>query len=526
MLAQIVTGFVLPRPPPLWYRILPMATDPDNRIRTSAQDDRHVPLFHFVSPDPKSVCFDPNGALFWKGRYHLFYILQDPRLKTGPEFWQAGHCWGHASSADLLHWTHHPVALAPDSSGPEAAIYSGCALINKEGVPTLVYHGYGTGTCVATAADDDLITWRKCPQNPVIREPRQAGDPGWGIYNVFDPHVWLEKDTYYAILGGRVKPDDIRDTAYLFTSRDLVRWKYLHPFYLPNPAWTDEGDDCACPDFFRLGDKHALLCISHAKGTRCYIGDYRGNRFLPETHQPMNWPGGCTFAPETLLDATGRRIMWAWAIDQRKDWWKDGIPCVMTLPRALSLDPGGILRMEPVAELASLRRDHKTFRNMQIAASSGTSLDGVGGQCLEILLEAEALPRSRFGVRLCVSPDGSEQTTIMFNASRGELLVDTSKSSLQDNGWRPYPMDFWRDGVVSKNFTAQVVPVQMKDGNRLLLHIFLDRSILEIFVNSGQCVTQRIYPSRDDSSGVVLFAEDNPVRIHRLDAWTMTAASP
>ena len=55
------------------------------------------------------------------------------------------------------------------------------------------------------------------------RYPAKA-DPGWGVYNVFDPHIWLEGETYFAILGGNVKPDEIRDTAYVFKSIDLHIW--------------------------------------------------------------------------------------------------------------------------------------------------------------------------------------------------------------------------------------------------------------------------------------------------------------
>ena len=53
------------------------------RIRA---EDPHAPHFHFIAPDP-AFPFDPNGALFWKGRYHLFYIFQDASLRNG------GHCW-------------------------------------------------------------------------------------------------------------------------------------------------------------------------------------------------------------------------------------------------------------------------------------------------------------------------------------------------------------------------------------------------------------------------------------------------
>ncbi|MDA0336355.1 MAG: glycoside hydrolase family 32 protein, partial [bacterium] len=276
-------------------------------IATIVAADPHAPRWHFLAPERTAVPFDPNGAIWWKGRYHLFYIFQDPDLPNG------GHCWGHASSSDLVTWKYHPTALAPAPGDPDTGIFSGGAFLDKEGVPTIIYHGVGAGTCLARSTDDELLVWEKHPGNPVISEP-EPGAVGDGVYNVFDPHCWLEGDTYYAILGGKVKPWNLRDTAYLFTSKDLATWKYQRPFYAPHPHWTGEEEDCACPDFFPLGDRHCLVCISHPRGARYYLGRWQDETFVPEEHGRMNWPGGGCFAPETLLDGDGRRVMWAWAI--------------------------------------------------------------------------------------------------------------------------------------------------------------------------------------------------------------------
>jgi beta-fructofuranosidase len=165
-------------------------------LAAQVRADPFAPRYHFMAPEYLCAPFDPNGAIFWRGRYHLFCIFQDEALP------HHGHCWGHASSADLLHWTYHPTALAPAPGDPDLGIFSGGAFVNKKGVPTIIYHGVSAGTCIATAEDDELIRWRKSPHNPVIREPRE-GEPGWGVYNVFDPDAWLEEDSYFAIQIGR-----------------------------------------------------------------------------------------------------------------------------------------------------------------------------------------------------------------------------------------------------------------------------------------------------------------------------------
>jgi len=130
------------------------------KLRAKLQADPYRPGYHIVTPEGLCGPFDPNGALFWEGRYHLMYIIQTEK----------GHCWAHISSRDLVHWRHHPVALEP--GGADDGIFSGGAFVDKNGVPTITYWGLGNpcGICVATSTDDELERWTKSPHNPVIRE--------------------------------------------------------------------------------------------------------------------------------------------------------------------------------------------------------------------------------------------------------------------------------------------------------------------------------------------------------------------
>ncbi len=92
-------------------------------LRELILSDPHRPIYHFVNPEGRGMPFDPNGAIFWNGKYHLFYIFQDHR----------GHCWGHASSKDLLHWRIHTTALYPGENDVDSGIFSGNCFINIEG---------------------------------------------------------------------------------------------------------------------------------------------------------------------------------------------------------------------------------------------------------------------------------------------------------------------------------------------------------------------------------------------------------
>ena len=190
-------------------------------LREKYQEDPHRPAYHFVAPEGICHPFDPQGCIWWKGRYHMFYAYQVEEVGV----------WAHASSADLVHWIHHPIPLGVSPGDPEEQVYAGGSLIDKDGVPTMIYHGVNAGTCIATSHDDGLLHWTKHPANPVIPKPKE-GDDGYGKYHVWDTCGWLHEDTYYSICGNHPfePPQSDGDAAYLFRSRDLVNWEYVQPF--------------------------------------------------------------------------------------------------------------------------------------------------------------------------------------------------------------------------------------------------------------------------------------------------------
>lgn len=330
--------------------------DMDPRRKPLAADP-HRPLYHYLPP--ANWMNDPNGAIFWKGQYHLFYQYNP----NGP-FHGTIH-WGHAVSDDLVHWTDLPVALAPTPGGPDRdGCWSGGAVDNN-GVPIFIYYGKPDGNCIAMS-HDDLLTWEKYPGNPVIPHP-QKGQAEWRPY---DPCAWKEGDTWYSLSGGRL--EGIGDTAFLFQSPDLIHWQYLHPFYIGDQRVPRESD-CAVPDFFPLGNKHMLLFASHQRGVQYYIGTYANQRFYPEHHGRMNFgefgiASGHLSAGITLLDDRGRRMFFGWVAEgrteeaQRASGWA-GILC---LPRVLFLGEDGTLRIEPVPELQALRSNPRRLADLPL----------------------------------------------------------------------------------------------------------------------------------------------------------------
>nr|HMP17893.1 hypothetical protein [Gemmatales bacterium] len=365
-------------------------------IVTRSRDTELWPRWHISVLPEEGVAlpYDANGCIYWKGKYHLMYIYQDPVRPHG------GHCWGHLSSTDLVNWTYHPPALLSELSGTDVGIFSGNAFLGKEGKPMLCWFGIEGGVCVATAEDDELIRWKKHPNNPIIPIPRK-GDVHFGKYTVWDPYLWYEGGQYWCLLGGNTLPNK-KDTLFLCTSSDLVNWKHRHAFFEhADLNWTVEGEDCSCPDFFRLGNKHALLCISHKVGARLYLGEFdqKREKFVPEQHIRMNWPGGTFFAPESLLDNQGRRIIWAWVTDPRHRRTQRATGSgVQSMPRILGLSPAGRFTIEPAPELQNLREKPVSLSARKFGAA--VELPELRGFSKEIDLEIDTKDALEVGVKV------------------------------------------------------------------------------------------------------------------------------
>lgn len=393
----------------------------------------------------------------------------------------------------------------------------------------LCWFGIDAGVCVATAQDDDLIQWKKHPKNPVIPITKE-GSPGWGVYGVWDPYMWFEGDTYYCLLGGNSLPNK-KDTLYLLKSADLVNWTPLHSFYEhPDLTWTVDGEDCSCPDFFKLGDdKWGLMCISHKMGARCYIGRYENEKFYPEQHIRMNWPGGQFFAPESLQDDKGRRIFWAWVSDPRirPSQVKTGSG-FQSLPRVLSLDKDGGVHITPAPELETLRRNVRQMENLPVPAGSEITLDRVQGDCLEIDVEIELNGAKQAGLMVRCSPDGKEGTAIWYDAEAQKLKVDVTHSTLRTDVFYGETIftgyNANEQSVNEKPVYVVEAPLALAPGEPLKLRVFLDKPMLEVFANDRQCITQMVYPESTQALLAKACAKGGDAVIKSLQAWDMAPA--
>jgi DUF1680 family protein/sucrose-6-phosphate hydrolase SacC (GH32 family) len=458
-------------------------------LRERILSDPARPGYHFVIPEGIGMPFDPNGAIFWKGRYHLFYIFQDQRAGKND------HHWGHMSSTDLFHWHHHPTGLV-------GGMFSGNCFINKDGVPTMCYHQVGQGNAMAVALDDDLNEWKKLESNPITPET-QEGDEHHGKYKSWDPFGWIEGDDYYAIFGGG-RPGVVKATEL------EGEWEYVGDLFAHGVEGVSLDEDVSCADLFELGGKDVLLAISHRLGARYYVGEWKDEQFYPESHAQMSWVDNSFFAPETLVDDKGRRIMWAWLFDEPEFGVRSehGWSGTMSLPRVLTMGDDGLLRMDVPSEIEALRYGAVKKENIAVPSDTEMPVEGVGGNSLELIVEMDSDQASQFGVKVCTSPDGQEETSIFYDAAEGKLKVDTRRSGPEDT-----PK------------TVEAAPFDLKEGEPLKLRIFVDKSVVEVFANSRQAVMRRIYPSREDSVGVSLFSTGGDTEVHTLEAYKITPSN-
>jgi beta-fructofuranosidase len=273
----------------------------------------------------------------------------------------------------------------------------------------------------------------------------------------------------------------------LYRSQDLIHWQYLHPLFVGEAAQS--GHDFECPDFFPLGDRDVLL-TSRDK-THWHVGRYSGHRFTLQSRGIVD--GGALYAAKTLVDDSGRRILWGWVREERSgDAQKAaGWSGVLSLPRVLTLGSDGGLGIDPAPELEALRGRHQRFQDLLLSGEEGgIPLEGVEGEALEMLIRFASTDATVIGARVRCSPDGEVYAEVAYDRA-GRRLGNA--------------------------------PLDLDEGEDLVLRIYIDRSVVEAFANGRACQTRRFYPERDDCLGIRLFAHGGEAKVRSVDVWRLAS---
>ncbi|MHC4691790.1 MAG: glycoside hydrolase family 32 protein [Planctomycetota bacterium] len=466
--------------------------------RKKMADDPYRPIYHFVSPE--STLNDPNGLCFWQGRWHLFYQGYPPEDRR--------QHWGHAVSDDLIHWRDLPYAIYPN---PEHACFSGATLVEKDRVIAM-YHGTRVGNMVAVSSDPLLLNWKKVTGKAVIPGKSPDGKPL--PYRVFDPCIWKKDGLYYSLSGGTLPgPGGKRVRAdFLFRSKDLAKWEYLHPF-VEDDRFTLLGDDGACPYFWPIGNRHMLLFFSHMSGGQYILGDYdkARDKLVATSNGLFNFgavgPGG-VHAPSATPDGKGGLIV-IFNMNPAKP--TKGWNQIFSLPRLLRLAGKDDLRIEPTGDIESLRAGHQHVGTTQLPANQEIVLENIRGNAMEMVVEIDEKKARMFEMNVLRSANREEYTRITFFRGRGYrgksiITIDSSYSSLLPD-------------VASR--APETAPLFVDKNENLKLRVFVDKSVVEVFVNGRQCIAMRVYPGRKDSVGVSMRSQGRGAVLKSLDAWQM-----
>ncbi|MDP6524987.1 MAG: glycoside hydrolase family 32 protein [Kiritimatiellia bacterium] len=453
-----------------------------------AQKDTSRPVYHFRPPSQwmNDIC----GAIYYKGTYHIFYQYNP---FSGDRWGYNYSLWAHARSRDLVHWEELDWALLPMIERGETRCNSGCVTLDGNGRPMLFYtfvHAkrYAPHRTpkreqwAAIACDEDLTEWKRIKENPIMAAGMN-GVPadvhgGWS-----DPFVFRsEGRTFvtYKSSGGLVGEAQ---------NKELTKWKY---------AGKMEGVSGECPNFFPLQDRWVLIRSTHPLSY--IVGDFDAKTinfkknggdgivdygFGKNPPKDRSWTRGL-YGTNAFSDKDGRRILVGWICGFRPGRGWNGC---MSLPRVLTLDKEQRLVQAPAPELKKLRGKHREIKGLKVESKSEVLKD-IRGDALEIIAQFAKADAGAFGLKVRQSEDGKTAVTIRY--ADGQL-----------------------------NVAGTELPLKPGEGKTLKLHVFIDKSVLEVFINDGETSVTRVeYPGEKDL-GVSVFAENGSVTLESLDAWEM-----
>lgn len=444
---------------------------------------------------------DPNGFSYYNGEYHLFYQWFPLGAVHGIKYWY------HMKSIDLIHWEEVGIGIKPDCEYDSHGAFSGSG-IEHEGKLYLLYTGNTRDEnwvrhpyqCLAMMDEHNRIT--KWPV-PIISEvPKGYSE------HFRDPKVWKENDQFYMVIGAQRTNET--GIAILYHSHNLIDWTFQGEI---EAVGYDFGFMWECPDYFTLEDKGVFLFCPQGLQEEgdFYQNIYQsgyviGSKLDVATCSFQHGPfteldrGFDFYAPQTMLDDNGRRILIGWMglpdIEYPTDEY--GWAHCLTLPRELSI-VNGKLRQQPVKELEMLRG--LLYEQVDILADEMKMYEGFSGEQYELRCAFSAATACQYGIEFRVGD--KEKTVLYYEAAQKKVVLDRSASGME---------------VAASYGMKRACYV---DSDMITFHLFVDTSSVEIFINDGEEVfTSRIFP-RSTSTDIRFFAAGGEVHLAAMK-WDYT----
>jgi beta-fructofuranosidase len=430
------------------------------------------PQFHLLPA--RNWMNDPNGPIYWKGQYHMFF-----QYNPSSAVWGDMH-WAHAASPDMIHWKQRPGALAPTSGGYDSeGCFSGSAVDNS-GTATFLYtgvksvspeqatlrdgtHNFREVQCLATSDDSGLRVWNKLAA-PVLQPPNDPNITGFR-----DPCLWRDEKHWYMGVGSGQR--GLGGKVLVYRSTNLRQWEYLHPLASgqKNSKVTSDpvnsGEMWECPDFFALGKKYVLLYSTERK-VYWQTGEYDAKEIGFRAQKRGMLDYGSFYAPKSQLDAKGRRILWGWIPETRPEaeFRVAGWAGCMSLPRELTVDDDGQLGIRVVPEL-------QTLRGAEISLPSLTEIEHDRHATLARLQLAGA----------------TAEIELRFRARSFHLKLGDRRNDLISISYDPARSH--RELQIGNEYAS----LPAFAGSETQLNIFLDGSVVEAMIDGRAAWTTRTY---------------------------------
>lgn len=413
---------------------------------------------------------DPNGFVYYKGEYHLFYQANPYDSK-----WDAMH-WGHAKSKDLINWEYLPIALAPDQPYDINGCFSGSAIVDGDELVLLytgVYEENGVVAqvqCVARSSDG--VNFEKHPNNPVI-DQENLGDIGTTV-DFRDPKVFERNGKYYTVVASKKgTEEDSVGQVFIFHSEDLINWSKGYVLLEGDETF---GNIWECPDLFELDGQDVLILspmnmpaddykYNNLSSSIAVIGKVNWEELSFEIEEYHEIDYGLDFyAPQTCLDDKGRRILVAWknmwgrtdVLDQDQHGWTG----MMTLPRVLSVKDNKLVQEIPA----------EFYENLSV---------------LKTKLQQEQVYESDTHTINYVKVDVENDLTLSLVNAEDERLNIELKDDMLSFSRKEY-------GPEIKGEPSLTNERRMKVGNVEYIEVLIDKSSVEVFAD-GQTMSNTVF---------------------------------
>lgn len=484
---------------------------PDLNIPASRfADDLLRPRFHGMpAAGWTNEC---HGMYYSDGRYHLFF----QKNADGP--FMARLHWGHISSENLYDWREEKIALAPGDWYDIKGCWSGCVFsddIITGGTPNIVYTAVDYSKAMIAQASPltgELNNWVKNTGNPIIsNRPNGLSD------DFRDPYFFRHGNDAYIIIG---------------SSKNGIGTTTLHRYNSASGMWSNNGDiffsgNSASVDgtFWEMPNITEMpngkwlftatpLGTSQGVHTLYWTGNIASDgKFVPDANSTkprlveMNSHDGFGLLSPTIYRHENKTIVLGIVPDKLPAVtnWRLGWAHCYSLPREWTLTDDGSLLQKPFEGLTGLRTS-TIFSKTDFEISGVLDLAPVDGREVEICGTFE-VGTSEFGFNIFKS--GTSEGKIFYNPTSGELTADFSNLTRLTN-----------DNGVYDGIYRCVLPEKPAVGEKLKLNIFIDHSILDIFINDKWATSIRVFPTDENADGIEVFSATSTKALD-LKAWKL-----